>query len=171
MSVGDTADGPVAKIKLNIEDELRPLRSDVTPAELQLPQNSGGLISALYQYRRLLTAGPKGFEGGFVHGGHEPFYPPPMDGKPVEDWAKRRVDCDVIRTQHAAVDCKWYFAKTDATLLGVEVFVVKGEDPCEVYFSDYKTADGRKLPHRLDVVYGNRKYGTLTIDRHAFEAK
>src|SRR5579883_520695 len=68
FSVTESADGPVAKIRLNVEDELRPLKADVTPAELQLPQSSGGLLVALYNYRRLLTAGPAGFEGGFDHG-------------------------------------------------------------------------------------------------------
>ena len=170
FSVTEAGDGPVVKLRLNVEDELRPLRSDVTKAELQLPQNSGGLLTALYHYRRLLTAGPGGFEGGFDHGGSEPWYPFPPDGK-AENLAKLRVDCDVLRTEHAAVSCKWYFMKTDHTLVGCEAHVTKDDDPCELYFSEYRPVDGRLLPHRIDVRYGDKKYGHLVITKYTLGTK
>ena len=168
FSVAEGPDGQtVAKIKLNVEDELRPLQDGVTTPELQVPQNSGGLLTVLYQYRRLLTLGRDGFEGGFDHGGSEPWYPYPADGRPVEDLAKLRVDCDVLRTKHAAVECKWYFDKKDHALVGCEAHVTKDDDPCEVYFSDYKPAgDGRTLPHRLEVRWGDRRYAVMTIRKY-----
>jgi S1-C subfamily serine protease len=171
FSVTDSADGPVAKIKLNVEDELRPLTEKSGAAEQQVPQGSGGLLAALYQYRRLLTAGPGGFEGGFDHGGFEPWYAFPTDGKPVESLAKLRVDCDVLRTKHAAVECKWYFSKKDHTLLGCEAHVTKDDDPCELYFSEYKPVDGRILPHRIDVRYGDKKYGNLVVTKYTLGKK
>jgi S1-C subfamily serine protease len=172
FSVAEKPDGQtVAKIKLNVEDELRPLEDGVTTAELQLPQNSGGLLTALYQFRRLLTLGRGGFEGGFDHGGQEPWYPMPTDGKTVEDLAKLRVDCDVLRTKHAAVECKWYFSQKDHLLVGCEAHVTKDDDPCELYFSDFKAADGRSLPHRIDVRYGDKKYGHLTVTKYTLGKK
>ena len=39
-------------------------------------------------------------------------------------------------------------------------------DPCEVYFYDYKDVDGRKLPHRIEVRYGDKRYAVLTVDKY-----
>src|SRR5262249_53288757 len=60
--------------------DLDPLKENLAEVDLKEPTGSGGLVMALYQYWRLLTSGPKGFEHGFNHGGIEPFYPPPLDG-------------------------------------------------------------------------------------------
>ena len=72
---------------------------------------------ALYQYRQLLAYGAKGFVGEFSHGGIEPFYPLPAD-RSRPDYAKLRVDCEVLRTEHAGVDGKWYFVDEDTTQIG-----------------------------------------------------
>jgi S1-C subfamily serine protease len=160
LTMADTTDGSTeAKLTMNVPFALKMPTSDVL--ELKVPDNSGGLLAVLVNYRRLVTMGPKGFSGGFTHGGVEPVYPPPADGKPVEDWAKRRVDCEVIRTKHAAIDCKWYFDRKDARLLACEAQVLPDEDPCEVYFGDYKAVDGRQLPHRVDARWGDKNYGSL----------
>ena len=87
----------------------------------------------------------KGFATGFSHGGVEPFYPP-REGETKPDYAKMRVDAEVLRTRHAGVDGKWYFSmKNDETagqLLGFEIWLDRDEDPCEVYLFDYKDVDG-----------------------------
>lgn len=166
LTIAEGADGQTeAKLRLSVEYALRPLQTDISDRDLQVPEGSGGLLAALYHYRRLLALGPAGFEGGFTHGGTEPFYPPPPDGKPVEDWAKRRVDCDVLRTKHGPVECKWYFNRKDHLLIGAEAFVLRDDDPCELTFSDYRPVEGRKLPHRIDVRYGDKRYGHLVFDR------
>ena len=95
--------------------------------------------------------GEKGFDGEFSHGGHEPFYPPPADGSDAE--AAEATCASMPRccsTEHGAVAGKWFFSPE-----GPEAARLRGrpsskdEDPCEVYFSDYKDVDGRKLPHRI----------------------
>jgi len=43
------------------------------------------------------------------------------------------------------------------------VYVDRDDDPCEVYLSDYKQVDGRLLPHRIEVRYGNDRYASLTV--------
>jgi hypothetical protein len=118
---------------------------------------------ALYHYRRLLTLGEKGFEGQFAHGGQEPFYPPPEDGSIPQSLSQLRKDTEVLLSEHAAIPAKWYFGLDDRTLLGGEVTVVKDEDPCELYFSAYKPVHGKALPHRVEVRYGNGKFGVLWI--------
>ncbi|HEY2784906.1 MAG TPA: trypsin-like peptidase domain-containing protein [Fimbriiglobus sp.] len=155
----------------DVVDKLVPLDATNNASQLKLPIGSGGLLVAMYEYRRLLVLGPKGFEGGFYHAGVEPFYPPPPQGMPAENLAALRVDCEVVRARHAAIETKFYFSKSDQTLLGFETFPVKDDDPCEVYFSDYRPENGRKLPHRLDVYYSGKRYGVFSVAGYKLDQK
>jgi S1-C subfamily serine protease len=161
-------------VRLNlggIRYTLDPLRADQDITNLKEPKKSGGLLEAMYQYRRLLTLGTAAaFEAQFNHGGVEPFYPPPADGKPPASLKDLRVDTEVLLTEHAAVPVKWHFAQKDQTLLGFEVFIDKEDDPCEVYLSDYRPVDGRSLPHRIEVRYGNDQFGVYTIKNYQLAA-
>jgi S1-C subfamily serine protease len=149
---------------------LEPLKPGQSAEDLQQPRGSGGLIMALYQYRRLLTLADKGFEGLFAHGGNEPFYPPPAGGVKPKSYSDIRVDTEVLNTEHAATPAKWFFSPKDQLLLGAEVTVVHDEDPCELYFSDYKPVEGRSLPHRIEVRFGNGRFGAFTIKGYKFTA-
>ncbi len=166
---GKDAD-PVVSLKLNIEHKLSPLTD--TDARLQVePIGSGGLMMALYHWHRMLTVGEKGFEGLFAHGGEEPCYPFPADGSAPKSLAALRVDCAVLRTKHGSTECKWFYSKQDHTLLGVESYITKDEDPCEVFFSDYKPVDGKQLPHRIEVRYKDKRYAALTISKYTLGKK
>ena len=164
VSDGSGAD-PVVNLDLNIKYSLSPLKTS-DPALLREPIGSGGLMMALYHYRRLLTLGEKGFEAEFAHGGCEPFYPFPTNGSSPKSLADLRVDCEVLRTRHASVDCKWYFSKKDNLLLGVETFITRDADPCELYFTDYRDVEGRKVPHRIEVRYSDKRYAVLSINKY-----
>jgi S1-C subfamily serine protease len=166
----------IAKVtmKLNIETSLEPLKQTETEVQ-QEPLGSGGLMMAMYHYHRFLTQGAKGFEGLFAHGGDEPFYPYPLDGVP-KALAALRVDCAVLNTKHGSVPCKWYFSKADGTLLGFETFIdrdatkrTEDRDPCEVYLHDYKDVGGRKLPHRIEVRYHDKRYALLTVSAYKMD--
>ncbi len=168
VSGGKDDAAPVVTLKLNADNRLEPLNAN---AQLMLePIGSGGLMMALYHYHRFLTHGPKGFEAEFTHGGMEPFYPPRTDGTAPKSLAELRVDCDVIRTKHGPVTCKWYFSQKDHTLLGFETYIVKNTDPCEVYLSDYKPVDGRMLPHRIEARWGDNRYAVLTVTKYTLKA-
>lgn len=161
---------PLVKMVLNAPLELAPLKT-ADPVLLQEPIGSGGLMVALYHYQRLLTLGPKGFEGECAHGGHEPFYPFPLDGSTPPSLAQLRVDCAVLRTRHGAVECKWYFDRHDFRLLGFEAYTTKDADPCEVYCHDYRPVqEGRLLPHRLEIRHGDRRYAIITVEKYSFQA-
>ena len=165
VSEGKGDDGAIVKLKLNIEQTLEPLKTKEL-RDLSEPLGSGGLMMALYHYHRFLTVGPKGFEFEFSHAGVEPYYPRPADGSTPKSFAAIRVDAEVIKTKHGAVDCKWYFSKADANLLGFETFLTKDEDPCEVSFFDYKAVDGKMLPHRVEVRRGEKRYAMLTVTKY-----
>ncbi|MBY0457265.1 MAG: hypothetical protein K2V38_08010, partial [Gemmataceae bacterium] len=171
--VAETKGDAKVSLKLNVETVLEPLKDKITIPEQKQPLGSGGLAMALYHYHRFLTLGEKGFEGGFAHGGNEPFYPFPADGAAPKSLAALKADCAVLVTKHGSVNCKWYFSLADGAtkhqLLGFETYVAKDSkepteaDPCEVYFHDYKdVGDGRKLPHRMVVRYADKAYTLLT---------
>jgi serine protease Do len=149
-----------------LDYSLEPLSEKEKADAFRDPPGSGGLLLALYQYRQLLAYGIKGFVGEFSHGGVEPFYPPLPSGEKVE-YSKLRVDCDVIRTVHAGMAAKWYFSTKEETrgqLLGFEVWPEREEDPCEVYLADYREVEGRKLPHRIEVHFGDKTYAVLNVN-------
>ena len=128
-------------------------------------------MMALYHYHRFLTIGAKGFEAEFAHGGIEPFYPYPADGSPPKSLADLRINCEVIRTRHASIECKWYFSRKDHSLRGMETFITRDGDTCELYFFNYRNVEGRKLPHRIEVRYCDKRYAILTIDKYAQQDK
>jgi len=160
-----------------IDYSIEPLAVDQQPNAFKDPPGSGGLLIALFHYRQLLAFGEKGFVGDFSHGGQEPFYLP-VGEKDKPDYTKQRVECEVLRTQHAGIPSKWYFALADdparkilkGQLLGAEVLVDREEDPCEVYFSEYQQVDGRMLPSRLEVRHGDKTFAQLKNLTFKFEA-
>jgi hypothetical protein len=162
---------PLVAIKLNIESKLSPLKDSDRRLQIE-PIGSGGLMLALYQWHRFLTVGEKGFEGGFSHGGVEPFYPYPADGSTPKSLVSLRTDCEVLKTKHGSTDCKWFFSPKDHTLTGFETFIDKEkEDPCELFFSDYKAVDGKQLPHRIEVRYKDKRYCVLTVTKYTLGKK
>ena len=152
--------------------DLDPLKANPTKDDLTVPSGSGGLLMALYHYKAFLTEGLKGFvERNSFYAGHEPFYPYPTDGSTPKSVKDLRVDCEVMKTEYAGVTTKWYFAKTDQKLLGFEVSVENNGDPCEVYLSDYRAVEGRQLPHRLEIRYGDDRFAVLSVKSYQLVAK
>jgi S1-C subfamily serine protease len=142
---------------------VEPFKENQEPAELRQPLGSGGLLPALYLWQRLLTKGAGGFEVECDHGGVEPIYPPAPEGKMPASLKELRVDAEVLNTRMGPFLAKWFFGLADQKLLGLEVRLSDNEDPCEVYFADYREVNGRLLPHQMQVVYGNDRYGVFTL--------
>jgi S1-C subfamily serine protease len=162
----------IVKMKLGDNDyEVVPLRQGQEAADLKEPAESGGLLLGMYLYHRLLTLGEQGFEQQCDHGGVEPLYPPPANGKPPRNLAGSRVMCEVLRTQHGPAYAKWYFDPDDHRLLGIEVRLQEDEDPCEIYFSEYGQVDGRFLPGRMDIRFKDDPYATFKFTKFDLGAK
>ena len=168
FSIEPSKDQVVLKMEVGvIPYTIEPLKTGQDVKDLKDPAGSGGLAVALYHYWQLLTIGPKAFEGGFDHGGVQPLYLPPKEGAPV-DYKKQRMDCEVLTSDHVGVPAKWYFSPDKQELLAFEVRVDKEDDPCEVYLSDYRPEDGRQLPHKMEVRYGNELYAVLELKSFQF---
>lgn len=159
-----------------LDYSLEPLSTEQSKDAQMDPPGSGGLLVAMYHYRQLLAFGEKGFIGEFSHGGTEPFYLLPSD-KERPDYPKLRIDCDVLRTKHAGVPAKWYFAQkedperhiTRGQMLGFEVTLDPEQDPCEVYLSGYQKVDDRMLPGRIDVISADKHYATFAAITYKLE--
>jgi S1-C subfamily serine protease len=173
LTFKETTDaGTTVGLKMgDVIETVVPLKDNLSKGELTLPVGSGGLMLAMYHYRRLMGQGEKGFEGLFANGGFEPYYPPTADGKPADDWAARRIDCEVLIGRHAAVETKFYFDKKTKRLLGLETVPAKDDDPCEVHFDDYKVVDGRLLPHKITISTADRRYAVFMVKQVTFNIK
>jgi serine protease Do len=148
-----------------LEYKLEPLRPVGPLDDMRAPPNSGGLLLALYQFRRLPPLSQKGFEGKFGYAGTEPFYPMPATGIPGS-LSELRVDTDVLATEHAGVAIKWHQNPQTLQLMGFEMWPVENEDPCEIYFSDYRKTAGGQLPYRFDIRYGDHLFGIFQVNNY-----
>jgi hypothetical protein len=53
----------------------------------------------------------------------------------------------------------------------VEVYPEKDQDPCEVTLGDYRDSNGVRLPHRLEVRYGDKLFGVLAVQGYRCETQ
>jgi hypothetical protein len=150
---------------------LEPLDPNVRVNTIrQTPPSSGGMLAAMYLWRQLLTEGAKGFSEQCEHGGAEPFYPPLPSGDAPKHWLETRVETETLLTRLSVYKTKWFFARGDQKLLGLEMEMEEYEDPCEVFFSDYRNVNGRQLPHRIQVYHNDAHYGTFTVTSYKLAA-
>ena len=70
-----------------------------------------------------------------------------------------------------AFEGRFYFDKKDGQLVALESRVTKDEDPCELYFSDFKDVNGVKLPARIECRFGDKRYGVLTVKNYTLGKK
>lgn len=113
------------------------------------PQHSGGLFPALYLWRRLALLGPGRF-GEVTYWGTAPVI-------------SRPGLADVLQGQYAGVAGRFYFDPAEGHLLLLELFGDELSDPCELYFHDYQLSQGRWVPQRMEVRYGEIIFGVFLI--------
>ena len=164
LTVREENDGkktePVVRMKINVFPyQLRPIASDLTNAEYKVPVGSGGYLAAMFLYNRLLTMGTDGFIT-CKHAGYERIYPPLPNGRNPDNWKKTETIAEVIQATYGPYTVKWYFEKhSDETepqkLVAMEMRTKEEEDPCEVYFTDYRPVNGQLIPHAHHVRYVN----------------
>ena len=76
---------------------------------------------------------------------------------------------DVLAGTHKGVECRFYFDPAEGDLLAIELFPDENSDPCEVYFFDYREMDGRFVPGRMAVRFGDEPFATFKIDAFKVE--
>lgn len=115
------------------------------------PPQSGGLLIALYLWKQLLTQGPEKF-GATTYLGTLPV-------------AGRNDFCDALDTTYQVVEGRFLFAPDTGRMIAVEAYPEPQTDPCELSLDDYREIDGRSLPHRIQVRYGDNPFGVLILKK------
>ena len=77
---------------------------------------------------------------------------------------------------------KWYFYRADlnpqpkgelpypdGALIAAEVLVDRAGDPTELYFSDFRDAGGKQVPHRMEVRHGDKRYAMFNVKAQAMK--
>lgn len=113
------------------------------------PTGSGGLLVALHLWRQMLVAGPSKF-GEVYYYGTAP-YPSLSELGDV-----------LIGTRNVA-ESHFIFDPKSGSLVAIEMYADPEADPCELRLSDYRDVNGRFLPHKIDVVYGDRQLGSIML--------
>jgi hypothetical protein len=121
------------------------------------PPGSGGLLVTLGLWHRLLAQSPAHFGARYYAGtaptpGHERL-------------------ADVLAGTHGGVDCRFYVDPSDGALLEIEMLPDDDADPCEVYLSDYHEVDGRMLPGKIEVRFGDDVYQVFSCKQFHFEPR
>jgi S1-C subfamily serine protease len=119
------------------------------------PPRSGGLLAALHLWQRLVLVGPRQF-GEIYYYGALPW--------PGDD---RLADCLV--GIHGGVETRFYFDPAEGDLVGIEFQAADDEDSCEIYFSDIRPTDGRRLPYHWLIRHGDETFADVTIAEFAVE--
>jgi S1-C subfamily serine protease len=114
-----------------------------------LPDHSGGLLPALYLWRRLASEGLGRFGQVDYYGtaplaGHEGLV-------------------DVLAAAYRDVQCRFYFDPAAGQLLALEMFPNEDADPCEIYFSDYGKLAGHSWPGRIEVRFGDELFAVFEV--------
>lgn len=114
------------------------------------PEGSGGMLTTLHLWRRMLVEEPAGF-GDVLYLGKAPL--PGRDGL-----------FDVLQGTFDVVETSFYFDPVSGELRAMEMTPDSGVDPCEIYFSDYRDVQSNKLPHRMQVRFGDNTFLEIEFD-------
>jgi hypothetical protein len=106
-------------------------------------------LATLHLWQRLLVVGPRKFGDVYYFG----TLPLPGQSEPA--------DCLVGLS--GGVETRFYFDPTEGDLVGIEMQATDDQDPCEIYFSDIRPEDGRRLPHHWLVRHGDETFADLKI--------
>ena len=64
---------------------------------------------------------------------------------------------------HDVVETRFYFDPMSGRMAALEMFPDVDGDPCEIYFDDYQMIDGRMVPDRMEVIYGDARAADIHI--------
>jgi len=124
--------------------------------ETTSPPKSGGLLAALHLWQRLLLLGPKRY-GDVYYLGTIP-------------WSSDDKLADCLVTSTAGVETRFYFDADAGHCTGLELRITDDEDPCEIYFDDFRQVDGRTLPFHWTVRHGDDTFADLKIASYDWSA-
>ncbi|MBD3673763.1 MAG: trypsin-like peptidase domain-containing protein [Planctomycetaceae bacterium] len=114
------------------------------------PENSGGLLVALYHLRLFLT------HHGFLFSEFQYLGTEPLDG------LGNRVD--VLTSELTSVESRWYFDDETGQFLGFDTQVRDDLDECEVRFGEIQAFEDLQFPSGWTIHSGGEQYDQWTIE-------
>ena len=123
-------------------------------AETLSPPRSGGLLAALHLWQRLVLLGPRQFGEVYYFG--------------TLPWPDEKTLPDCLVGVQGGVETKFYFDPAEGDLVGIEMQAAEDQDPCEIYFSDFRPVEGRRLPHHWIIRHGDKQFADLRITSYDF---
>jgi serine protease Do len=147
-----------SRVEVEMDDEMVFARLPSGPSRIDLeeelssqlePVGSGGLLLALHLWKRFLNLGPEQYGEVYYLGEC------PLPG--------RAGLFDVLVATHDVIESRFYFEPASGRLVSMEMFADSEMDPCEIYFDDYQSVDGRLLPHRLEVFFGDDRVADILV--------
>ncbi len=115
------------------------------------PLGSGGLFSSLHLWRRFLLEGVSGFGNVYYQG---------LMPQPGEEGLH-----DCLVGVYGGVECHFLFDPQLGRLSVLEMFPDGHVDPCELHFLDYQEKDGRLVPGRIEVRYGDNIFQVYKVNQ------
>ena len=119
----------------------------------RVPDGSGGLLVTAQLWHRWLTQGPDSFGEVFYLGGL-----PGVDSQSVQN---------VLVGRYESVEMRFMYDQATSRLAAVELWTDRDLDPCEIYFSDYRSVDQDsevQLPHQWLIRYSDDFEWQLSIN-------
>ena len=132
---------PAGEVTMTVSDDL---------SESLQPPGSGGLLTALWMWRRLLARGLDGLDEVYYLG------TAPLPGRDSQ--------YEVLVALQAGVECRYWVDPQQSVLVLIELFPSEEVDPCEIKFDAYGEADGRLMPRRIEVRHGDALYGVFQAE-------
>jgi serine protease Do len=118
------------------------------------PPTSGGLLTALHLWRRMLLLGPEKFGDVYYYGTM------PLLNSPHDALVLKNSDAlvETLVGAYGGVECLFMFDPRDGQLVAMEMYLHSDDDPCELRFPSYQEVEGRLLPKQLQVRYSDHVY-------------
>jgi S1-C subfamily serine protease len=158
---GTTADGGNIAMELTDKNASIELPDGKSGAQFGLsltdeksPPRSGGLLTTLHLWQRLLLLGPRRF-GEIYYVGEMP-------------WGRDEKLADCLAAIHGGVESRFYFDPDHGDLIAIEMQSADDEDPCEIYFDDIREVEGRYLPFRWTIRHGDEEFARFMIATYQF---
>jgi len=158
--LGNLGNASIVLSKTRVDAELPQGKAfavlDNDLGQQEAPRGSGGLLVALHLWKHIQQTGIGRF-GDVYYLGSMPT--PKQDEKQ-----------DVLVATHSVIECRFYFSPSTGLLTSMEMYPDLGVDPCEIYFSEYESINGRMLPRHLEIIHGDTVYGELLLKDFEFNS-
>lgn len=116
------------------------------------PADSGGMLTAVALWRRLMLQGPQKYGDVYYLG-----TAPSGVGEPFTNLV------DVLVATYDVTETHFMFSPETGRLVGMEMFPAPDTDPCTIYFSDFRDTEHGELPHRWEVRHGDGVYTVMVL--------